>query len=74
MVLADLPDAPDIACALRTGYPRLPETHQCRLCGAPAQCFGRDNYWCFDCARRAFDALSDEDAVELLGFEVTGDE
>lgn len=62
---------PEITRCLRTGYPREQEEHFCRLCGSAAKVYREDKgFMCFDCARYAFEDLSDEEAVELLGFEV----
>lgn len=62
---------PAVARALATGYPEPQEDKVCCVCGAPANVWGyTSGYKCFDCARREFDDLSDEEAAELLGFEV----
>jgi hypothetical protein len=67
----NFPDHPDIARCLCTGYPHPRQTHECCICGADAQCYGDDSgYKCFSCAREEYEALSDTEAVELLGFEV----
>lgn len=67
----DLPDHPDIANALRTGYPTPPREELCCKCGLPAECYGdTSGFLCFACAREEFDDLTDEEAVELLGFEI----
>ena len=70
----DLPDHPDIANALRTGYPQPEELPTCNVCGAIAQCWAASSgYRCFECARDEFSLLDDEEAVEKLGFEVLYD-
>ena len=72
--MSNFPDHPDIARCLCSGYPHPRRIHECRKCGAPAQCYGEDgDYLCFSCARAEFEDLSDEEAVELLGFEVLDD-
>lgn len=69
--MKQLPDHPDIARCLCTGYAHPIPTQECRICGRPAECYGdTSGYLCFDCAREEFDNLGDEEAVELLGFEV----
>ena len=71
MLIEIIPDHPEIARCLCTGYPHPRQTHECCICGASAQCYGNDSgYKCFDCAKEEFDDLTDEEAVELLGFEV----
>ena len=65
------PEHPAVAAAERTGYPELQEDEVCCICGAPANVWGyTSGYKCFDCARREFEELSDEEAAEILGFEV----
>lgn len=67
----NFPDHPDIARCLCTGYAHPPADHECCICGAPADCYGdTSGYKCFSCAREEFDDLRDDEAVELLGFEV----
>lgn len=69
--MTNFPNHPEIDRCLRTGHPHPPAKHECRICGAPAECYGRDSgYKCFSCAREEFDDLRDAEAVELLGFEV----
>lgn len=67
----NFPDAPEIARCLDTGHPYPLAYHECQKCGAEAQCYGdTSGYLCFECAKEEFDDLTDEEAVELLGFEV----
>ena len=69
--MVNIPDHPDIANAMRYGYPNAPEKHTCCKCGAEAQCYGiTSGYKCFSCAREEFAELADEEAVEKLGFEI----
>ena len=64
-------DHPQIERALATGYPNPPEKHVCCRCGDPARVYHDDKgFMCFSCARFMFEYLKDEEAVELLGFEV----
>lgn len=65
---------PGVARCLETGDPTPSETHYCTKCGAVAQCYKENSGdLCFDCAREKFEDLTDEEAVELLGFEVIDD-
>ncbi len=71
--MEQIPDHPDIDRCLCSGYPhpRSAYRHECRICGAPAECYGETSgYLCFECARDEFNSLSDREAVEALGFEV----
>ena len=69
--MSNFPDHPDIANAIRYGYPHTPRERIYCTCGAPAQCWGATSgYKCFDCAKKEFEDLTDEEAVEILGFEV----
>ena len=69
-----IPDHPEIARCLCTGYPHPHPYHECQKCGAPAECYGdTSGFLCFDCAKEEFEELTDEEAVELLGFEVITD-
>lgn len=69
--MTNIPDHPEIARCLCTGYPHPRQHYECQKCGAPAECYGdTSGYLCFDCAKGEFDDLTDEEAVELLGFEV----
>lgn len=72
MPLENLSDPHDIARALTTGYPQPEKEEECVLCHGTAECYDPDTerYLCFDCARKAFENMDDEDAVELLGYEV----
>ena len=64
-------DHPQIERALATGYPYPIEEPVCCRCGDPAAAYHNDKgYMCIDCARFQFEYLSDDDALELLGFEV----
>jgi hypothetical protein len=74
MSLPNIPDEYGIARCLCTGHPHPRQTHECSVCGADAQCYGdKGGYKCFSCAREEYDALSDTEAVELLGFGVIDD-
>lgn len=65
---------PAVTSALRYGYPARSEKHFCIICNAPATCWGSTSgYRCFNCAKAEFEELTDEEAVELLGFEVIED-
>ena len=65
-----LPDAPDIASCLRTGYPSPPRKHFCARCGDPAQVYGdTSGYLCRSCAVDEFFALTEDEQLDLLGFE-----
>lgn len=67
----NIPEEYGIANTLRYGEPNKPEQHVCNKCGKMADCWGETSgYKCFECAREEFDDLTDEEAVELLGFEV----
>ena len=67
----NLPDPPAIAHAMCYGYDHPQQIPECRICGAPAECYGETSgYLCFECARDEFNSLSDREAVEALGFEV----
>lgn len=69
--MANIPDHPDIANAIRYGYPNTPYERIFCSCGALAQCWGSTSgYKCFECAKKEFEDLTDAEAVELLGFEV----
>ncbi len=70
-----IPDEYGIKRCLCTGYahpiPTKERSEECRKCSRPAECYGdTSGYLCFDCAREEFNDLDDEEAVELLGFEV----
>ena len=68
--MCDLPDAPDIARTLRTGYPDIPEKYHCAKCGAPAEVYGETSgYLCLDCALDKWDELTDAEKLDLLGFD-----
>ena len=67
----NFPDHPEVAMALRTGFPRLKQTEECCVCGAPASCAGStEGLLCTDCALDTLDALKDTEKLELLGFEL----
>ena len=69
--MINIPDHPDVANAMRYGYPNTPYERIYCSCGAPAQCWGSTSgYKCFSCAREEYNELTNEEAVELLGFEV----
>lgn len=64
-------DHPEIEHCLCTGYAHPIPTYECSKCGQTAECYGdTSGYLCFSCAREEFDDMGDEEAVELLGFEV----
>lgn len=71
MSMTNFPDHPEIARCQDTGHPYPRAYHECQKCGAVAECYGdTSGYLCFECAKEEFDDLTDEEAVELLGFEV----
>lgn len=69
--MEQLRDEPGIERCLCSGYAHPTQTYECSKCGRPAECYGETSgYLCFACAREEFDGMDDEDAAELLGFEV----
>ena len=65
----DLPDAPDIARTMRTGYPDPPRRHVCAICGDVATVYGDTGALCKRCAIDKWDELTDAEKLELLGFD-----
>lgn len=67
----ECPEHPQVARTLATGYPNPAEREECAVCGSPASAWHiKHGYRCTDCARKIFEQMNDEDAVEMLGFEV----
>ena len=68
--MSTLPDAPDIARTLRTGYPDIVTSHDCSRCGNTATVYG-DSYgfMCTACAIDTWDELTDSEKLSLLGFD-----
>ena len=66
----DLPDAPDIERTMRTGYPYPVKRHVCAHCGDVATVYG-DTYGdlCVPCALNVWNELTDDEKLELLGFD-----
>ena len=66
----DLPDAPDIARTMRTGYPGTPRRHVCSICGDVATVYGdTSGEMCVPCALNVWNELTDDEKLELLGFD-----
>ena len=67
----DLPDAPDIARTMRTGYPYPEERQMCEKCGeevATRTSITHGNL-CTSCALLVWNELTDEEKLDLLGFD-----
>ena len=67
--MSDLPDAPDIARTMRTGYPGIPRRHVCSICGDVATVYGDSGEMCVPCALDKWDELTDAEKLNLLGFD-----
>ena len=68
--MPNLPDAPDIARTMRTGYPDEPQKHICAKCGEVAAVIGdTSGELCIPCALEEWDGLTDAEKLELLGFD-----
>lgn len=66
----DLPDAPDIARTMRTGYPDIITQHVCCVCGEPATVYGdTEGFMCTGCAIDKWGKLTDAEKLDLLGFD-----
>ena len=73
--MSDLPDAPDIARTMRTGYPGTPRRHVCSICGDVATVYGdTSGELCVPCALDKWDELTDAEKLNLLGFDYKWDE
>lgn len=70
MCLESIPDHPDIAAALRTGYPyRRSAAVPCRRCGNPAEVHGdTSGNLCIECALEEWDELTEDEKLDKLGF------
>ena len=63
---------PDITRTLKTGYPSI-QFEACDMCGEAASLADRNGVYCYRCAvdraRMKLESLSDDEALELCGFE-----
>lgn len=65
---------PDITAALKWGYPYRPVAFTpCVRCGKEAKFHNRNGDYCYECAvwaaREYLEHVSNDDALELAGFE-----
>ena|GEM_PF-5759714 len=66
----NFPDHPEVAMALRTGYPRRRGHEVCASCGGGADVYGdTEGLLCLFCALDTWGSLSNAEKLALMGFE-----